>query len=187
MGNVRDQRDWVRDFFKGSISRREFVERAATGGLGLISTISVLSTAAEARNHPEKERQRSKASLSHTSGRSRRADINQTNVNPYEEWLKTENIPVYRDYQIPDLRTVEVNPWQRLGVSGAYIDLVGGEGLNDAYLCEIASGASTTPQRSLFEEVIYILSGEGGSLIWNPGGGPSNRSNGKQEAFSPRR
>lgn len=96
---------------------------------------------------------------------------NQTNVNPWEQWLKQEDIPVYQDYYISDLRKAEVKPWKRLGagVRGAYIDLVGGEGVNAGYLCEIAPGAKTEPQRYLFEEVLYFLDGEGESLIWNPG------------------
>lgn len=143
-------RDWLRQFHNGRLSRREFVEWAAGGGLSLLGTMTA----------PEREKTRSLWS----------ADENQTNLNPYEEWLKAENIPVYRDYAIPNLRTVEVKPWKRLGVLGAYIDLVGGEGVNDAYICEIPPGANTTPQRYLFEEVIYILGGEGESLIWTPGG-----------------
>jgi len=57
-----------------------------------------------------------------------------------------------------------------MGVSGAYIDLIGGEGVNDGYLCEIPSGGQTNPQRYLFEEVVYVVSGEGETDIWAPGG-----------------
>ena len=153
---------WIRRFVNGRISRREFVERAATGSLGLAATMSVLGASAQAEQM-ERQKQRGKAQTRHH-------DPNQTNVNPYEEWLKAENLPVYRDYGISDARTIEVKPWKRLGAQGAYVDLVGGEGVNDAYVCEIASGLSTRPQRYLFEEIICFLSGAGESLIWNPGG-----------------
>ena len=40
---------------------------------------------------------------------------NQTNVNPYEQWLDKEGVPVYRDYAVTDLRAIELGPWKRLG------------------------------------------------------------------------
>lgn len=140
-------KDWARRLAAGRISRREFVERAAVGGLSVQATARVLK-AASTRNR----------------------DVNLTNFNPYEEWLKQEGLPVQRDYGIANLRSIEVKPWKRLGVLGAYIDLKGGEGVNNGYVCEIPPGRSTTPQRYLFEEVLYILSGEGESVVWNPGG-----------------
>jgi len=42
---VKEVKDWLNDFLCGRIWRREFVERAATGGLSLIATSSLLSTA----------------------------------------------------------------------------------------------------------------------------------------------
>jgi hypothetical protein len=35
-------KDWVREFITGRVSRREFVERAASGGLSLFSTLAAL-------------------------------------------------------------------------------------------------------------------------------------------------
>jgi hypothetical protein len=144
------KKDLVRQFVRGGISRRDFVERAATGGLSFMTSASALA------------QQRK-------SARSR--DYNQTNLNPYEEWRKQENLPVYDDYYIADVRKVRLAPWKRLGVLGAYIDLKGGEGVNDGYICEIPPRGNTTPQRYLFEEILYAVSGEGETAIWTPGGG----------------
>jgi mannose-6-phosphate isomerase-like protein (cupin superfamily)/oxalate decarboxylase/phosphoglucose isomerase-like protein (cupin superfamily) len=148
----KDIKDWARDFEAGRISRRDFVERAAAvGGLGFTTTAKVLA---------QVQGKSSKA-----------ADYNQTNLNPYEEWRKKEGIPVYTDYAVANVRTAPVEPWKRMGVLGAYIDLKGGEGINDGYICEIPSSGHTTPQRYLFEEILYVLSGEGESTIWNAGSG----------------
>jgi gentisate 1,2-dioxygenase len=149
---VKEPKDLIRKFLGGDLSRREFVERAANGGLALTATATALKG------------QR----IQDAAKRLRNPD--QTNLNPYEEWLKQEDLPVYREYGITDLRAIEVKPWKRMGTMGAYLDLKGGEGVNNAYVCEIAPGGSTKPQRYLFEEVLYILSGEGESAIWNPGG-----------------
>jgi quercetin dioxygenase-like cupin family protein len=174
---MKEMKDWAREFINGSVSRREFVERAATGGLSLASTLAALDAEAHVESghdpatrhaHDHHARAgRARQSNAKTGMRTRR-NPDQTNVNPYEEWLKEEGIPVYREHHIADLRVAEVKPWKRVGALGAHIDLVGGEGVNAGYLCEIPPGASSIPQRYLFEEVIYILSGEGETVVWNP-------------------
>jgi quercetin dioxygenase-like cupin family protein len=147
---MKDMKEWATRFVKGGISRREFVERAAGGGVSVLAASRTLVA-----------QQRHAQIVGHA---------NQTNVNPYEEWLKKEGIPVYRDYAIKNLRAIELGSWARLGARGAYIDLKGGEGVNDGYVCEIEPGKSTAAQRYLFEEIVYILSGEGETEIWLPGG-----------------
>ena len=183
---MKDMKDWVRKFIAGGLSRREFVERAATGGLSLFSTLTALHLGAHAEtghnpahhhghdhhDHHDHDHHHSHAGhvgQSEVKSRARR-NPDQTNVNPYEEWLKQEGIPVYRDHHIADLRAAELKPWKRMGALGAHVDLIGGEGVNAGYICEIPAGASTNPQRYLFEEVIYVLSGEGETVIWTPGG-----------------
>jgi hypothetical protein len=147
--------NWIPKFLNGSISRRDFVERAAYGGLGVSATTAVLGFASR-RVHAEDHH--------HTS-----VDVDQTNEDAYSNWLHSENIPVISGYAVTNLHTLELKPWARLGVSGAHIRLIGGEGVNDAYVCEIPTRGSTEPQRYLFEEFIYVLSGEGETAIWTPG------------------
>src|SRR5499426_3716201 len=146
---MKDMKDWVRKFIAGDLSRREFVERAATGGLSLFSTLTALHIGARAEtghnpaHHHAHDHHHSHAGhtgQSDVKARARR-DPDQTNVNPYEEWLKQEGIPVYREHQIADLRAAEGKPWKRMGVLGAHVDLIGGEGVNTGYICEIPAGA----------------------------------------------
>ncbi len=165
---MKKMKDWIFEYSRGRISRREFVERAAVGGLSLLATESVLASVN--RDRAGKNKPKPPSEPGHHHGQVPREDPHQTNVNPYEEWLKAEGLPVYRDYAVANLRALELRPWKRLGGSGAYVDLKGGEGVNDAYLCEIPPGKSTIPQRYLFEEILYVLNGEGESVIWNPGG-----------------
>lgn len=90
-------------------------------------------------------------------------------VNPYEEWVKSEGIPVITGYHIEDLKTVPLKPWRRKGGLGAFINLRGAEQTADAYLCEVPPGGSLKPQRHLFEELIFVLAGRGATTIWNEG------------------
>ena len=156
----REMKDWIGSYRAGRMSRREFVERASAAGFGLLATEAVLASVdgkkipAHTHDHDH----------SHAAA-DKHHDPNQTNVNPYTEWRKGEGVPIYTDYAIGNLRAVEVRPWKRMNASGAYIDLKGGEGVNDGYLCEIPPHGKTASQRYLFEEVVYILSGEGETII----------------------
>jgi len=170
---MKGPKDLIRDFKAGRVSRREFVERAAEKTLGLAATFALLSEAGEA--HPKHEGpghagHHHAHDHAHSIVADAAYDPNQTNLNPFAEWLIKEDIPVYHNFSIMDLRALELKPWKRMGGSGAHIDLVGGEGVNCAYVCELPGGASTNPQRYLFEEVIYVLDGDGETQLWSPGG-----------------
>ncbi len=88
---------------------------------------------------------------------------------PYEQWMSREGVPIYTGYSVPDVRALELQPWARLGAKAAFIDLEGSEGTDGAYLCEIDPGQSTHPQKFLFEEAIFVLDGEGESVVWQEG------------------
>src|SRR2546423_4679535 len=100
-------KDWVQKFLRGSISRREFVERSAAVGLSLFATASILSGEAHAevragdavdhRGHDHRHHHHVQR------GRVPAAPVrkwDQTNVNPWEQWLRHENLPIYKDYYI---------------------------------------------------------------------------------------
>ncbi|HEY1297461.1 MAG TPA: cupin domain-containing protein [Chloroflexota bacterium] len=87
-------------------------------------------------------------------------------VNAYSEFQRGEGIPVVRGFAIEDLKTLELGDWARKGGRGAYVNLEGTGGTNDAYVCEIPPGGSLNPERHLFEEMIYVVSGSGSTSVW---------------------
>src|SRR2546425_11635324 len=93
-----------------------------------------------------------------------------TTLTAYQAWQKSEGIPVIHGFYVEDLRTVEVQPWPRKGGRGAFINMEGTGGANDAYVCEIAPGEQLAPPRHLYEEGIYILKGRGAATAWAEGG-----------------
>ncbi|MBI4296663.1 MAG: cupin domain-containing protein [Chloroflexi bacterium] len=99
----------------------------------------------------------------------RRNIVDMGRLNTYEKWLEKEGLPVFRDYSAAGLDTMPLKPWPRKGGLGAYLNLVGAEGVIDAYVCEIPPGGSLLPQRHVYEEVIYIMSGYGASTVWVEG------------------
>ncbi|MCZ6624124.1 MAG: cupin domain-containing protein [Deltaproteobacteria bacterium] len=89
---------------------------------------------------------------------------------PYHEWQTGEGIPIVTGLCINDLNTVELKPWARTGGLGAFVDLGNRPGYErGAYLGEIPAGGQLKPQRHMYEEVIYIVSGRGATTIWSDG------------------
>ncbi|MBI4287635.1 MAG: ethanolamine ammonia lyase-activating protein [Chloroflexi bacterium] len=106
-------------------------------------------------------------------------------LSPYEEWQESEGVPAIKGYYIEDLKTADVKPWARMGVNGCFINLEGAGLSNDAYICEIPPGKNTTPQRYMFEELIFVLSGRGATTIWAKGGKKQTFEWGEGSLFSP--
>ncbi len=96
------------------------------------------------------------------------ADLDEKST--YQKWLESEGIPVVRDFYISDIRKAPLEPWERKGGLGIYLNLIGTGEANDAYICEIPPGKSLKPQRQLFEEMIYIVAGHGATSVWQDGG-----------------
>src|ERR1700691_1686929 len=85
-------------------------------------------------------------------------------IDPYLDWLQAEGIPVTEDYGVY-LFGVETTPWPRYGVKGAAVHLKGRGDFANMFVLEIAPGQSTTPQRHLYEEVVYVLEGSGSTQV----------------------
>lgn len=87
----------------------------------------------------------------------------------YRRWIESEGIPVYGGFYVESLATLELKPWGRMGGKGAYVVLDGMEGTDDAFVLELAPGEATAPERHIFEEVVYVLSGKGETTVWQEG------------------
>jgi quercetin dioxygenase-like cupin family protein len=101
----------------------------------------------------------------------------------YPGFQKREGIPIYTGYYFSDLRTMEVGPWPRMGGLGAYVNLLGEELSAGNYLCEIPPGQSLKPQRHIYEELVYVLSGRGATTYWTHEGGPKNTFEWKEQSL----
>ncbi|MBI2360105.1 MAG: cupin domain-containing protein [Deltaproteobacteria bacterium] len=92
----------------------------------------------------------------------------------YQKFFMEEGIDSVSGLGVRDMKNMPLKPWRRMGGYGVYIDLDGtilkGEATvgqtNNAYICEIAPGGSLTPQRHIFEELIFVLSGRGATTVW---------------------
>ena len=91
-------------------------------------------------------------------------------IDTYHLWQEAQKIPRITGFYIEDIKKVEVAPWERKGGLGAFINLEGTGGINDAYVCVIPPGQKLKPQRHLYEEMVYIVEGAGATTVWQDNG-----------------
>src|SRR5712691_7932061 len=148
--------DFIARLYRGLLSRREFSRHLSLMGFGLATADSILGSV-EPVAGPDARRP--------TAPHFQPEPYSQKP--PYRQWIATEGIPIHTGYHMADVRKLALGPWERLGASGAYVILEGAEGTDSAYVLELPIGGRTKPQRYLFEEVIYVLEGEGETAIWH--------------------
>ncbi len=90
-------------------------------------------------------------------------------LDPYLDWTQNEGIPVYEDFGI-DLLAVETQRWDRFDAKGAFIHAKGRGDFCATFALEIEPGRQTSPQKHIFEEVIYVMEGHGATKIETPEG-----------------
>jgi hypothetical protein len=101
----------------------------------------------------------------------------------YPEFQKEEGIPIYTGFYFEDLKAIEVKPWARTGGLGAFVNLLGEEVLGGNYLCEIPPGETLKPQRHMYEELVYVVSGRGATTYWTHEGGPKRTFEWKEQSL----
>ena len=104
-------------------------------------------------------------------------------IDPYLDWVAGEGMPVTEDYGV-DLFGVETAPWPRYGVKGAAVHLKGRGDFANMFVFEIRPGDSTTPQRHLYEDVIYVLEGHGSTQLEFADGSKRSFEWGAQSLFA---
>src|SRR5918995_2478469 len=82
-------------------------------------------------------------------------------IDTYRLWQEAQKIPCLTGFYVEDIKKVEVASWELKGGQGAFINLEGTGGINDAYVCVVPPGESLKPQRHLYEEMVYIVEGAG--------------------------
>jgi oxalate decarboxylase/phosphoglucose isomerase-like protein (cupin superfamily) len=89
---------------------------------------------------------------------------------PYTRWVRDEGLEIASAHYVPNLRAVELRPWERRGGSGVFLNHEASRTSNDCYVCEIPPAGKLAPQRQLYEEMILVLEGQGSTAVWNDAG-----------------
>jgi mannose-6-phosphate isomerase-like protein (cupin superfamily) len=81
-------------------------------------------------------------------------------VDSYENWAKSEGVPIHTGAAV-DLLTAEVKPWARYGLNGACVHVSGRDDFLTVFLHELPPNSGSVQQQHLYEEIYYVLAGEG--------------------------
>src|SRR5918911_1727802 len=90
-------------------------------------------------------------------------------IDPYEEWLAAENIPVASGLAV-DLMGVQTAPWPRMGADGAIVHLDARGDFLNMYVLDVPPGRATKRLRHMYEAVVNVLDGSGSTVVELPGG-----------------
>ncbi len=86
----------------------------------------------------------------------------------YQQFVKSEGLPLYEGSHIENLATLALGDWERRGGRGAYTRL-GNQETNCLQIFEIPAKGELKPEHHIYDEVMYVLSGKGATTIWQPG------------------
>ena len=96
-------------------------------------------------------------------------DGRQRQPSAFQRWMEGEGLPIYRGSSLPDLYTLQLSPWPRMGQPSAFVSMAEQEE-DSGVVTEIAPGGHTEVQHHLFESVVFILNGRGATSFWQDGG-----------------
>jgi hypothetical protein len=85
-------------------------------------------------------------------------------LDPYASWAEKEGVPITEDFGV-DLIKCQTAHWPRFGVEGGIVNLKGRGDFVSIFVLDLKPGAQTVPQKHLFEEVVYVLSGHGSTAV----------------------
>lgn len=107
-------------------------------------------------------------------------------LDPYLDWSKREGIPIYEDFSL-DLLTAETGPWPRFGdrCAGAFVHHPGRGDWMTVFLLELPPGGASAPQRHLYDEIFYVLSGAGSLTVEMTDGSRRTVDFGPRSLFAP--
>jgi mannose-6-phosphate isomerase-like protein (cupin superfamily) len=102
----------------------------------------------------------------------------------FDNWVAREGLDLITGHFVKDVYHMPLKPWARTGGNAVQIKLDGCGDMNSAYVQEIPPGKALAPQRYMYEELIFVLSGRGSSTVSYPGVGKSTFEWGKGSLFA---
>src|SRR6185437_2990725 len=88
-------------------------------------------------------------------------------LDPYLDWAGREGIPISKGISL-NLFDIPKADWPRYGAKGAIAHFDGSGDFCNMFVLELGPGKSTLPQRHLYEELIFVLEGQGSTQIEFP-------------------
>src|SRR6201988_3954156 len=90
---------------------------------------------------------------------------------PYDLFMESEGIPIFRDIGVSKVQNLPLMPWKRTGGRGTYIQLYGTEGKWGCYVVEVPGAGALNPEKHMYEEIFLVVEGRGTCEVWQREGG----------------
>ena len=88
---------------------------------------------------------------------------------PYDAFMQSEGIPVFRDIGIGKVQNLPLMPWKRTGGRGHFIQLYGTETKWGCFVVEVPPRGALHPQKHMYEEIYLVVEGRGTTEVWQEG------------------
>jgi mannose-6-phosphate isomerase-like protein (cupin superfamily) len=88
---------------------------------------------------------------------------------PYDAWMESEGLPVFRDIGISNVANLPLAPWKRTGGRGHFIQLYGTETKWGCYVVEVPGAGALHPEKHMYEEIYLVVEGRGTTEVWQEG------------------
>ena len=88
---------------------------------------------------------------------------------PYDAFMESEGIPVFRDIGISKVQNLPLFPWKRTGGKGHFIQLLGTETKWGCFVVEVPPAGALHAQRHMYEEIYLVVEGRGTTEVWQEG------------------
>src|SRR5690349_3285344 len=88
---------------------------------------------------------------------------------PYDNFMESEGIPIFRDIGVSKVQNLPLAPWKRTGGRGSYIQLHGTEGKWGCYVVEVPGAGALNPEKHMYEEIYFVVEGRGSTEVWLEG------------------
>lgn len=98
-------------------------------------------------------------------------------------WCDKQPVPVIEDFGI-DLMRIETKPWDLYGMNGAVCLMKGRDDFVSVFCFDLPPGAKSRQMHHLYEEVIYVMEGNGSTQIITPDGDKHTFEWGRNSLFS---
>src|SRR5262245_23492865 len=80
---------------------------------------------------------------------------------PYDVFMESEGVPVFRDIGVSKVQNLPLAPWKRAGARGTYIQLYGTEGKWGCYVIEVPGAGAINAEKHNYEEIFLGVEGRG--------------------------
>ena len=85
---------------------------------------------------------------------------------PYDTFMESEGIPVWRGIGVRTVLDLPRQDWDRKGGRGSYIQTYGTETKWGHFVVEVPAGGALNPEKHMFEEIYLAVEGRGTCEVW---------------------